>query len=198
MPDLDQSFDASVQGPQGSMDPQTSFRVFMEWFRTTYPVHYNIAMQNLTSSNSLSLGRAGLGPLSGLGDLTQDRIDNAPGFTAPTRSEMRAVNSPRAWRGGIIGGLGNLGDDIPTPPVSQTSSWLDTLKSVAAPLLATYQQQQLFKMNVERAKNGQPPLSSEQFATGVKVGLDPSTQQMLTYGGIGLLAILAFGMLKKR
>jgi hypothetical protein len=46
------------------------------------------------------------------------------------------------------------------------------------------------QLNIERAKNGLPPLDIASYSgIGVNVGLSPETKNLLIYGGIALLAV---------
>jgi len=62
--------------------------------------------------------------------------------------------------------------------------------------------QQMTNINIQRAKNGQAPLpidpSQYGLAPTVNFGLAGGTQSLVMYGGIALLALLAFGMLKPK
>jgi hypothetical protein len=63
----------------------------------------------------------------------------------------------------------------------------------AAPLSALtgiYQQKQLIDINVERAKQGLPPISAANIAPTVNVGLPADQLQLLTMFGVGVLAYL--------
>jgi hypothetical protein len=75
-------------------------------------------------------------------------------------------------------------------------SWIDTLQRLLPVVAATYQQKQILDIQVERARQGLPPLNANQVAAGVNVGIDPQTQKMLMiFGGLalgfGLLALFA-------
>ncbi len=61
-------------------------------------------------------------------------------------------------------------------------------------LIAGYNSQQLFELNLQRANQGLPPLNAAQYAPQVAVGLNADTQQLLIYGG---LAVLAYFLLKR-
>lgn len=61
--------------------------------------------------------------------------------------------------------------------------------------------QRIANLNFDRIKAGQPPLSQASIAAvqpGVRVGLAPDIKNMLMIGGLGLGAILLFGMLSKK
>ena len=70
-------------------------------------------------------------------------------------------------------------------------SWIDTLTKLVPALTMTVQQVQLMQLNVERAKNGLPPIDIASYSgVGVNVGLSPATRNLLIYGGIAVLAVL--------
>jgi len=77
-------------------------------------------------------------------------------------------------------------------------NWYDSLAKLLPALTATYQQKQILDVQVERAKQGLPPLNATQFSAGVNVGIAPETQKMLMYGAIGLGAIFLLTALMKR
>lgn len=81
-----------------------------------------------------------------------------------------------------------LGSDLDT---ANETNWAEIFGSVAG----AWQQQQLFDLNIERAKRGLAPISSAQFAPTYNVGVSPQLQQILLFGGIALLAVL---MLRRR
>jgi len=72
--------------------------------------------------------------------------------------------------------------------------WLTTAQRIMTAVTMTYQQQQLMSLNIERAKQGLPPLDIAQYTgVGVNVGLSPATQQLVMVLGLGLLGILFLG-----
>jgi hypothetical protein len=77
-------------------------------------------------------------------------------------------------------------------------SILDTFTRLLPQLAATYQQKQLLDVQVERARQGLPPLNTNQYAAGLNVGVSQDTQKMLMYGAIGLGALFVFSTLMKR
>jgi hypothetical protein len=79
-----------------------------------------------------------------------------------------------------------------------SESWTDALSRVLPMLAATWQQKQLLTVQVERAKQGLPPLDANQIAAGVNVGLDSSTQKLVMWGGAALLATIVMMSLARR
>lgn len=77
--------------------------------------------------------------------------------------------------------------------------WWETWSRIASSVVMAQQQRELMKINVERAKRGEPPLDIAQYTgVGVNVGLSQDTQKLVTYAGIGLLAFLVFNTLARR
>lgn len=71
-------------------------------------------------------------------------------------------------------------------------SYIDTLARIMTSLALTAQQVQLMRLNIERARAGQPPIDVSAYSgAGVNVGLTQSTQRFLMFAGLGLLAVLA-------
>lgn len=102
-------------------------------------------------------------------------------------------------------GLSGLGDTAPTSTTTPagTTSFLDDVlgivKQSVPVLLGTYQQKQLIDINVERAKQGLPPIDQTGIAPQVNVQLQPDQMTQVTqpikyalFGvfGLGLLFII--------
>lgn len=68
-------------------------------------------------------------------------------------------------------------------------SWMDTLQRSLPILAATYQQKQILDVQVDRARQGLPPLNASQYSAGVQVGLSSDTQRMLIFGALGIAAL---------
>lgn len=76
-------------------------------------------------------------------------------------------------------------------------SYIDTLARIMTSLAMTAQQVQLMRINIENARNGRPPIDTALYSgIGVNVGLNSGTQQLVMWGGIALLAILALRSIK--
>jgi hypothetical protein len=76
-------------------------------------------------------------------------------------------------------------------------SWTDSLLAALPILATTAQQRQLLQVQVDRAKQGLPPLDTSQYAIGAQVGMDANTRNLVMWGGLAVLA-LAFYALKTR
>lgn len=79
-----------------------------------------------------------------------------------------------------------------------SETWYDALARLLPVMASTYQQKQLLSVQVERARQGLPPLDVSQYAPGVNVGLDEKTQKLLIYGGVAALLLFAWGTLRRR
>lgn len=77
--------------------------------------------------------------------------------------------------------------------------WWETWSRIASSIVMAKQQRDLMQINVERAKKGLPPLDMAAYTgVGVQVVLSSQTQQLVTYGGLALLAFLVFNTLARR
>jgi hypothetical protein len=69
--------------------------------------------------------------------------------------------------------------------------WYETAQKILTGLVMTQQQRQLMELNIERARQGLPPIDINAYSgVGVNVVLSQGTQQLVTYALIGLGAIL--------
>lgn len=88
------------------------------------------------------------------------------------------------------GPLSGLGDS--TDPASATD-WVASvtgfLTQVAPAVIQLKSQQSLINANLERAKQGLPPLDASSVTPGVNLGLSPATQSLLMWAGIGALML---------
>lgn len=76
-------------------------------------------------------------------------------------------------------------------------SYIDTLARIMSSIAMTAQQVKLMQINIDNARNGRPPIDTAAYSgIGVNVGLSSGTQQLVMYGGLALLAILALRSLK--
>jgi hypothetical protein len=69
--------------------------------------------------------------------------------------------------------------------------WWQTGQKILLGLFQTDQQRQIMQLNLERARQGLPPVDPTQYSgLGVQVGLAPQTQNLILIGLIGLGAVL--------
>ena len=77
-------------------------------------------------------------------------------------------------------------------------AWTDTLVRILPNLTMGVQQLQLMQINVDRARKGLPPVDAQAYSGAyVNVGLDPNTQRLVTYAGLGILALFLLNRLSK-
>lgn len=83
---------------------------------------------------------------------------------------------------------------------TQGESWIDTGQKIITGLLMSEQQRNLMRLNIERARQGLPPIDIAQYTgVGVNVGLSQGTQQLVTYALVaGGLLLLLNTFLKRR
>jgi len=78
-------------------------------------------------------------------------------------------------------------------------SWADTLVRILPNLTMGVQQLQLMQINVDRARKGLPPVDAQAYSGAyVNVGLDPNTQRLVTYAGLGILALFVLNMATRK
>jgi hypothetical protein len=78
-------------------------------------------------------------------------------------------------------------------------NWTDTLVRILPNLTMGVQQIQLMQINVDRARKGLPPIDAAQYSGAyVNVGLNPETQKLVTYAGLGLLALVVLNMVTRK
>lgn len=95
--------------------------------------------------------------------------------------------------------------DTTTAPVGSPTTWESVLQAIPN-LAQTYYSLEYTKeiqdINLQRLREGKPPLSStqmQQIAPQVSVGVAPQTQNMIMYLALGLGAVLlVMPMLSKR
>jgi hypothetical protein len=77
-------------------------------------------------------------------------------------------------------------------------AWTDTLVRILPNLTMGVQQLQLMQINVDRARKGLPPVDAQAYSGAyVNVGLDPNTQRLVTYAGLGILALFLLNRFSK-
>jgi len=78
-------------------------------------------------------------------------------------------------------------------------NWTETLTRILPQLTMGVQQLQLMQINVDRAKKGLPPIDAQAYSGAyVNVGLDPNTQRLATYAGLGILALFLLNMATRK
>ena len=78
-------------------------------------------------------------------------------------------------------------------------SWVDTAQKILTGLVMTEQQRQLMQLNIERARQGLPPIDINRYTgVGVNVGLSQGTQQLVLYLALGAGALILLNSFMKR
>lgn len=81
---------------------------------------------------------------------------------------------------------------------SPNEPWYVTGQKILTGLIMTEQQRELMQLNIERAKQGLPPVDINRYTgVGVNVGLSQDTQQLATYALLGFGALILLGMLRR-
>jgi hypothetical protein len=81
---------------------------------------------------------------------------------------------------------------------SPNEPWYVTGQKILTGLIMTEQQRELMQLNIERAKQGLPPVDINRYTgVGVNVGLSQGTQQLATYALLGFGALILLGMLRR-
>lgn len=97
----------------------------------------------------------------------------------------------RAMTAGQIEAIGNTGD----------ITWQSVLRD-AVNVYGAVQQGRLYEdlaqINLERARQGLPPIDTSAYQQGLAVGLDPATRQILQMAVIGLLGLGALWLIMRK
>jgi len=95
----------------------------------------------------------------------------------------------------IAPGIVKLAKQAQTPNESVANTLIRIMPNIGLGV----QQLQLMWINVDRAKKGLPPVDVAQYAgAGVNVGLNPGTQQLVTYAGLALIGLVLLNMATKK
>lgn len=76
-----------------------------------------------------------------------------------------------------------------TGPSAEEPWWQVAMRTLSTVVVTDYQRR-LLNIQLDRARQGLPPLNTSQYGVGVQVGMDPNVQKMLIIGGVGLFALL--------
>jgi hypothetical protein len=69
-------------------------------------------------------------------------------------------------------------------------SWISAISRAMTTVAMADYQRQILKAQLDRARQGLPPLQPSEYAPAINVGLSPQTRNLLIYGGIALVAVL--------
>jgi hypothetical protein len=102
-----------------------------------------------------------------------------------------------------LGALGQTADSSASTDTSTSPGWLQNLITGITQYKVGQQQldaiSQVNQINIQRAAAGLPPIPVPQLGSpSVNVGLSPDVQNLLIYGGIGILGLMALSVVMKR
>ncbi len=69
-------------------------------------------------------------------------------------------------------------------------SWISAISRAMTTVAMADYQRQILRAQLDRARQGLPPLQPSEYAPAINVGLSPQTRTLLIYGGIALVAVL--------
>jgi len=117
---------------------------------------------------------------------------------ATSTPDLSGMTIPVAYRVALESGAPGITQKIDEAQ-KPGESWADTAIRIATSLSLGIQQFQFMQINVDRARKGQPPIDANAYSGAyVNVGLDPNTQRLVTYAGIGILALVVLNMVTKK
>jgi len=117
---------------------------------------------------------------------------------ATSTPDLSGMTIPVAYRVALESGAPGITQKIEEAQ-KPGESWGDTAIRIATSLAMGVQQLQFMQINVDRARKGQPPIDAAQYSGAyVNVGLNPETQKLVTYAGIGLLALVVLNMVTRK
>jgi hypothetical protein len=120
--------------------------------------------------------------------LVTERSDTMDNFGTTAAVEDRGFIPEAQWAGGIetiAPGLIDQARDI----AATGENWIDSVARAMSTVAMADYQRRLLNVQLDRARQGLPPLESSQYGMGLNVGVN--TQTALLIGGIALVALLA-------
>ena len=69
-------------------------------------------------------------------------------------------------------------------------SWISAISRAMTTVAMADYQRRILNAQLERARQGLPPLQPSEYAPAINVGLSPQTRNLLIYGGLALVAVL--------
>ena len=90
-----------------------------------------------------------------------------------------------------------------TKPKSGFTTFIENLPNLFMGYTQVSLASKIAKINLERARQGLPPLDTGQVQAmaprpGVAVGLSPDVKRIIIFGGVGIGALILFGMMGKK
>ena len=68
--------------------------------------------------------------------------------------------------------------------------WISAISRAMTTVAMADYQRRILNAQLERARQGLPPLQPSEYAPAINVGLSPQTRNLLIYGGLALVAVL--------
>ena len=204
---------------------------FFGWLAATHPDMYNYARVSLPNVVEDRQGISSAGSQLGayLGSML-NRQPKGMGFFRKTETgqNMNGFDGYSEASETIMGGLGDFGtgvfptsavsifrqgsltpaategitDSNPMPTTTMSAQISSLLTNLGSAFLPLYQQKKMLDIQVERARNGLPPLDTSAYDSasgGVNVGVNRSTQNtLLMLAGIAAGGFLLVKLLGKR
>lgn len=100
-----------------------------------------------------------------------------------------------------VASLEEIAPGITDMTVSQAQAsgenWIDSLARLLTAVVVTEQQRDLLRVQVERARAGQPPLNVSQYAGGAQIGLSSDTKWFVGVAIAGVIAAFLLPQLLK-
>jgi len=117
----------------------------------------------------------------------EDAVDMGSVPEGMTREQYQAIDAIGAQLPATI-----AQNQVPGEP------WWQTGQKILTALVMTEQQRNLMQLNIERARQGLPPLDIAQYTgVGVNVGLSQGTQQLVLYLALGAGALILLNALRR-
>ena len=69
-------------------------------------------------------------------------------------------------------------------------SWISAISRAMSVVAMADYQRRILNAQLERARQGLPPMQPSEYAPAINVGLSPQTRNLLIYGGLALVAVL--------
>jgi len=106
------------------------------------------------------------------------------------RGLLESPGSPFSFDRGSDSFEGLSAGETVTPA---SPGWMDNLLKLAAPLVQSYQQQKIFKAQMQRAQSGLPPLKTEEYVPPVRASIGIDTKTLLPIlGAVGAIGLAFF------
>lgn len=109
-------------------------------------------------------------------------VGPAPSYGTPATEERNFVPVIEATAPGIT--------EIANRIAVEGESWISAISRAMTTVAMADYQRRILNAQLERARQGLPPLQPSEYAPAINVGLSPQTRNLLIYGGIALVAVL--------